>query len=153
VRNAWRWIVVLLWLLIIAYFSQQPFQQQDISPYITDHPRLTHLIQQLPVIQFHYHNSLINSHSNSVQFVQFVVRKTMHITLYGLFGLSLLLALASGRRIKLRHWALAALIILATAALDEFNQYLSTSRTGCIEDIVMDFFGYILFSIVLLIKR
>jgi VanZ family protein len=145
-KNPLRWIIVLLWLLMIGYFSHQPFQQQDIAPYIMAHPRLIHLVQQMPAIEFSYNNSPINSHTNTVQFVQFIVRKLMHLTIYGLFGLSLLLALPSSSKVRFRHWTLAALIVLGTAALDELNQYMSTTRTGCKEDIAMDFFGFLLFS-------
>lgn len=152
-KNPLRWIIVLVWLLIIGYFSHQPFQQQDIAPYIMAYPRLIHLVQHLPVIEFHYNTSLISSHSNTVQFIQFILRKLMHITIYGLFGLSLLLALLAGGKVKFRHWVVAALLVLGVATLDEFNQYLSSTRTGCKEDIAMDFFGYILFSSVLLVLK
>lgn len=153
-KNPLRWIIVLLWLLMIGYFSYQPFQQQDIAPYIMAHPRLIHLVQHLPVIEFHYDEKFISSNTDTVQFIQFVFRKLMHLTIYGMFGLSLLLVLPAGSKVKFRHWLVVALLVLGIATLDEFNQYLSNTRNGCKEDIALDFLGYILFSwVLLLLKR
>jgi VanZ family protein len=147
-RNSRRWILVIFWVLLIAYFSRQPFQHQDLRPVISSHPQLIHFVQQMPLVEFHYHRSLINSHSHTVGFIQFVIRKIMHMTIYGLFGLSLLFALSSNRKAIFKNWLLTALLIVSIASLDELNQHFSTTRTGCFEDVMMDFSGFLIFSFI-----
>lgn len=153
-RNSLRWVIVVIWLLLIGYCSAQPFQKQDVSPYIAAHPRMVNLVQEMPLVEFHYADYLVNNHTKTVPFIQFLIRKLMHITFYGLFGLSLLAALPARGRKGPISWLIAAFLVLGVASLDEFNQYLSTTRTGCREDVAMDLFGFILFSsLMFIIKR
>jgi len=140
------WLLVLL--CGIAYFSHQPFHQQDISPYIEKAEILTQTVRQLPQIQFSYNNAIIDSQGNTVGFIQFLLRKLAHLCLYGLLGISLLLTTRDMDDDKIKQWIIVGIIVFVVASADEVNQLFSSGRTGCKEDIVMDFTGYVLFSIV-----
>lgn len=134
----------------IIYFSQQEFQQQDISPLIEQNQGLVMLVQKLPPIEFTYHQRVINSHQNTVAFIHFIIRKMAHVFIYGCFGLSLLRALKPLARQQLALWFIVATIVLLVAGLDELNQLYSGGRTGCPQDVILDFSGYLLFSLVYL---
>jgi VanZ family protein len=145
-----NWILVGIFLVGIIYFSQQEFQQQDISPLIEQNQGLVMLVQKLPPIEFTYHQRVINSHQNTVAFIHFIIRKMAHVFIYGCFGLSLLRALKPLARQQLALWFIVATIVLLVAGLDELNQLYSGGRTGCPQDVILDFSGYLLFSLVYL---
>ncbi len=145
-----NWILVGIFLVGIIYFSQQEFQQQDISPLIEQNQGLVMLVQKLPPIEFTYHQRVINSHQNTVAFIHFIIRKMAHVFIYGCFGLSLLRTLKPLARQQLALWFIVATIVLLVAGLDELNQLYSGGRTGCPQDVILDFSGYLLFSLVYL---
>jgi len=148
VSRIWNWIIVCICLTGIMHFSQQQFNQQDISPFIEQSERLVQAVQNLPPIEFSYHNRVINSHQDTVAFIQFVIRKLAHVTIYGIFGLSLLLATRPILKNQPIRWIIVGMLVLLTAVLDETNQLYSSGRTGCREDILLDFSGYVLFSLI-----
>ncbi len=151
-KKFWNWVIVLTFLADIAYFSHQEFNQQDISPLIKQNERLVRLVQDLPAITFSYNNIIIDSHVDSVVFIHFVIRKLAHLTIYGLFGFSLLLATRTSLKNKLIRWLVVGMIVLLVAGADEINQLYNVGRTGCREDILMDFTGYVVFSLVYFIS-
>lgn len=149
-----RYIPALILIALITYFSRQPFSQQDISPILNQQEQIIQLVQKLPQIQFHYHNGFLDSHANPVAFLQFIIRKAMHLLLYGFLGLSLLYALRKQNRSITTTWIFVAIIVTAIAAADEYNQLQNPNRTGCPEDILMDLTGYILLTLIAyLIKK
>jgi VanZ family protein len=146
------WLIVILLLGIIFYFSGQASTEQDITPYIKEYPQLINLLKHLPDIHFYYYNHhLISSHQNTVGFIQFIIRKITHLCLYGVFGLTLLQALQASRSAHKKNppgWPVSVttgLLIIIIASLDEYQQSLTASRTGCIQDVVVDFCGFLLF--------
>jgi VanZ family protein len=143
-----NWILVGIFLVGIIYFSQQQFYQQDISPIIEQNKRLVSAVQTLPPIEFTYHQRVINSHQDTVAFIHFMIRKMAHVFIYGCFGLSLLRALQPLAKSQLAIWILVGMVVLLLAGLDELNQFYSGGRTGCPQDILLDFSGYVLFSLV-----
>jgi VanZ family protein len=152
VKRILYWLLALICIALIVYFSRQPFSQQDISPYIKKYPTIVTLVKTVPDIQFHYNGKLISSHANAVGFIQFIIRKAVHITIYGLLGLSLLFALKGKNKITWKSWLLTAIIVLAVASYDEITQLKTPQRTGCIPDVIMDFTGFLIFTIPALIR-
>ena len=145
------WLPVILLLGAIFYFSGQAASEQDITPYIKQFHQIIHLLQRLPDIHFYYYNHrLISSHQDTVGFIQFIIRKMTHLCLYGVFGLTLLQALQASRSARKNspRWPVSVttgLLIIIIASLDEYQQSLTASRTGCIQDVVVDFCGFLLF--------
>ncbi len=142
-----NWIIVGTFLAGIIFFSHQQYEQQDISPLIEQNQRLVDMVQQLPPIEFSYHHRVINSHQDTVAFIHFIIRKMAHGFIYGCFGLSLLWALKPLTRQQLALWFIVGMVVLLVAGLDELNQLYSSGRTGCPQDILLDFSGYALFSL------
>ncbi len=180
------WLLVLLFIGVIFYCSGQPSAQQDISPYIAKYSQLIKLLQDLPAVEFNYAHHLQSSHQDTIGFIQFVIRKITHMTIYGLLGLAIIYALEtnksrrtfgftrdqlasllikhdryaqpknqypyfksyqkSHRPFDWRSWILAGIFILTVAMLDEYHQSEIASRTGCVEDVIVDLCGYLLFT-------
>ncbi len=146
-KKFWNWVPVFICLAGIAHFSQQQFNQQDISPLIEQNERLVQMVQNVPAISFSYNNMIYDSHIDTVVFIHFLIRKLAHITIYGLFGILLLLATKASLKNIIIRWAAVGMIVLLVASADETNQLYNVGRTGCKEDILMDFTGYILFGL------
>lgn len=185
------WLPVILLIVLVFHFSAQPSTQQDIRPYIKKYHEFIKILQDMPAIEFYYHQRLVNSHQDTVGFIQFMLRKMIHLSFYGILGLSLLQAITATRLTRFwrlcrqpfkpclpgkqnqpslaanqtlsKHyqqrpkcftwniWLLAALIVVTIAILDEYQQSMIPSRTGCWEDVLLDFCGFLLMTFLLYI--
>jgi VanZ family protein len=145
------WLLVFVVFSLILYFSNQPFKAQDLRPILEKHQRLLQVVQRFPYVSFAYDAEFIDSKADPAGFIQFGLRKGMHVFLYGLLGLTLMVAL-NGRD-KKRPW-LAVLVLLLVAACDEWHQLSVPGRTGRLLDVLLDFGGFLLFITVFgLLKR
>jgi VanZ family protein len=84
------------------------------------------------------------------QQIHFFIRKAAHFGSYGLLGA---LAFFSWRatwpaapRWMFRWSALALLLVVTAAGLDEFHQSFVSSRTGTVRDVVLDLVGAVFFQ-------
>ncbi len=143
------WLFTLICIAVIFYFSRQPFSQQDISPYLHKYPSLVSLLKTIPDIHFHYIGRLHSSHADPLGFIQFIIRKMAHITIYGLLGLSLLFAMNGKNKITWKSYLLAGILVLGVASTDELNQLHNPDRTGCTADVILDFTGFLIFSTII----
>ena len=130
----------------IVYFSRQPFAQQDLSPLIRSNQQIITFVKEQPQVKFYYHHRLIDSHADTVAFIQFIIRKTVHFLLYGALGISLLIALTQERP-TFRNWLWAGIFVLLIAGGDELNQLQMQQRTGCIPDVILDGSGFVIISL------
>jgi VanZ family protein len=148
-RSLFLWLPVLFWLAVIAHFSGQPFSKQDLAPVLQRYPRLVQAVTALPEVQFRYAGSVLNNRRDPVRFLQFILRKAAHLFLYGMYGLSLMRALAGSGLIGARGFGLAAILVVLVAMLDEHNQARIAGRSGRPEDVALDFAGFLLFCSVI----
>lgn len=185
-KKAAYWLPVILLLGVIFHFSAQSSSRQDITTYIKEYQLFIKLLENIPDIHFYYHHHLISSHQDTVGFIQFIIRKIIHLCLYGILGIALLQAIensgfvriwrsmtqrwAVGSRHQPKHppasapgsyyhrryfpfaWSstcLTGMLIILIAALDEYQQSTVIDRTGCIEDVILDFCGFLLFNVLL----
>ncbi|MEN6351008.1 MAG: VanZ family protein [Syntrophomonas sp.] len=142
------WLLVIGWVLGIAYFSGQSSSKQDLRPFIEAHPAVVKVVREMPHVSFYYADRLVDNYKDPVQFIQMFIRKLVHFTIYGCLGILLLLATGGLKRLTPGRWILIGLLLLGVAAVDEFNQFLTPSRTGCIEDVIVDVSAYVLFGLV-----
>jgi VanZ family protein len=74
--------------------------------------------------------------------MHFVVRKSAHLTEYGILGALLFRAIRSGRAGWDWRWAATAVLLAASvAAVDEWHQTFIPSRTGTPRDVLIDATG------------
>ena len=84
------------------------------------------------------------------QTVHFLVRKSTHLTEYGILGLLWFRAWRGSRPGHQWKWALAGIgVALATAITDEVHQSFVPSRTGEVKDVLLDLTGAVTLQIVL----
>lgn len=81
-----RWLAVLVCLVIIAFFSNTPGAQQDLKPFICQHPTLVKAVQRLPHLHFTYAGRVLDNRVDPVLFLYIVLRKVAHVLVYGGWG-------------------------------------------------------------------
>jgi len=92
-----------------------------------------------PLLQFFFPEMAFETR----QVVHGLVRKAAHFTEYAVLAFLLVRALSMAGSKGMLRWRflVAFLAVCATASLDEFNQSLSTTRTGTIYDVLLDAAG------------
>jgi len=123
----WSYASVVLWICVIFVLSSPNGSSAETSRIIR------------PLIEFFFPNASPDVFDT----VHFLVRKTAHFTEYAILaGLAFRAARNSGSSLLKRHYAIAAVVLVAAVAcLDEFNQSFEPSRTSSVWDSALDVFG------------
>ena len=80
----------------------------------------------------------------------FLFRKTLHVLGYGLLGFLNFRAVRGGQRGWALRWsALAVLLAVIIASLDEWHQSFVPGRTGTFDDVAIDFAGAVLAQVLI----
>jgi VanZ family protein len=84
----------------------------------------------------------------TIEVIHIRFRQSLHVICYGILSVlwfrSLMATIPERRRVNL---ILALVLTLGVSLIDEGHQYLVTSRTGSLRDVVLDMAGAILFTI------
>jgi len=149
-------IAALLWTGVIFVFSSQPYSEQEAPRYIGRQVSDSAIGRHLPDVAISYNGKTYSPDAGSPQWVEFVIRKGAHLFEYGLLAVLWRLAL-SRRDVPWRRVILTMLIVIATAAADEWNQSFVPGRTALAADVVLDAIGGMLglafFSIIVKIQN
>lgn len=137
-RLLW-WLPTFVWLCLQALFSTDTFSAEHTGNILWS---IVHAIYGgISIHQF--------------EVLHFLVRKTAHVTTYGLLSVfaffSWRATLPSPARWTLRWSALAVLLAVLAGSLDEFHQMFVPSRTASPRDVLLDTIGAICFQVVLAI--
>jgi VanZ family protein len=129
----------LLWLCVLAAFSTDTFSADHTGGILL---KILHaLFGQISAQQFHE--------------IHFLVRKSAHFCSYGLLGalafFSWRATLPSLPRWTFRWSALALLLTVIAAGLDEFHQSFVPSRGSSLRDVFLDFAGAVFFQLAIAI--
>lgn len=135
-------IALLLSLCVIAYMSNLTYEQQSITPeleYLLKNEPSKALLSQ---VELTFWGSPISVDSWGYHsFVELLIRKATHFFGYGVVGV-LFLLFYRGLQWKFPS-LLAILSIFIVASLDEYNQSFIPSRTGAVQDVIVDVLGAI----------
>lgn len=128
-RKILAWLIVILWMVIIFYFSQQPaFDSKGLSTNVTS--RLIDIAEKVTPLD-----------NLQVKELDSIVRKYAHFTIYFFLGIFALLAL---KLTGLKH-SLSAIIALILcmiyAVTDEYHQLFVEGRGAQLKDIFIDWAG------------
>ncbi|WP_077328069.1 VanZ family protein [Virgibacillus siamensis] len=137
------WLLPLLWMGVIFYSSAQPYEEQNIKPFLGNLLNLSFLEPYLDWVSFTYHHSEVSTEVLGVDgLIEFFVRKGAHFGVY--FILLLLFYLALKKTCRRTMWLLLALSYMMTityAVTDEFHQGFTANRTPYAGDVVIDGIG------------
>ncbi len=128
------WLPALAWTVVVLWASSDTFSAENTGSILE--AVVTFLIGGLKPETF--------------QTLHFLVRKSAHLTEYGILGLVWFRAWRGDGEGHQWRWALAGIgIALATAITDEVHQSFVASRTGSARDVLLDLSGAITVQIAL----
>jgi VanZ family protein len=120
-----KWILVLIWMIIIFIFSNQPAVVSD--------EKSKFVISVFQILGLNL-SSILGDLAN------FIVRKVAHFTEYLILYVFLFNALSENFDFK-RSLFLALIVTFLYSCTDEFHQLFIPGRTGRVRDIIIDTFG------------
>ncbi|WP_138419495.1 VanZ family protein [Aquibacillus sediminis] len=138
------WLPAIIWMGVIFYSSSQPYQNQDIKPFLSDYVDLTFLIPFVDWVSFTYHNSVVSVHEMGIySFVEFFIRKGAHVTVFFILMLAFYYAFSKTWQKRTSSFLLVISFISTTvyAAFDEWHQGITPNRTPYVGDVLLDGFG------------
>lgn len=124
-------MMMLSWMLIIFYFSNQPGSISSAQ---------SSSVKDLILNSFSSSSAIVNYINNS-GYVMFLIRKMAHMFLY--FVLTVLAYLLSSSRTKefSKNIKIAMFIAVIYAAIDEIHQLYVIGRSGMLTDVWIDSIG------------
>ncbi|UOQ85158.1 VanZ family protein [Gracilibacillus salinarum] len=148
------WMFPLLWMWVIYLVSDQPYQQQDIKPFLSTYVDLSFLEPVLSPIVFHYHHSEVSVAALGVEgFIEFIVRKGAHFVVF--LTLACLFYIAMRKSFPLSVPKLVAVIAFLLTVLyaisDEWHQGFTAGRTPYAGDVMIDSAGALVGILAILI--
>jgi VanZ family protein len=152
-QRAIRPPAVFVWLALTVFWmgvmfdkSAQPYEEQDMRPWLSARIDERHISSLLPHISFTYDGQFVTS-AKPYDMAEFFVRKGGHISEYALLAWLWTRTLAAWERARgrasrrMRSVLLAVAIALLYAASDEWHQSFVPGRTGHAVDVLVDACG------------
>ena len=132
-RKLIKWLLLITWMLLIFYFSNQPNSGEKTFNIIN-------------------HTTKINS-PQTLKMINYLVRKSAHITEYfilAILTISLLKEYITNYKLI---YTLSIFICFIYAITDEIHQHFIVGRTAIFKDVIIDTTGSLLLVIILVIKK
>lgn len=123
------WIIVIIWMLLIFYFSQQPVEKSsDLSSGITER-----IIETVEIIA--------PTDEISVDRLHHIIRKNAHFFIFFCLGLFVFTALKNRKMKGFRKERVAFYICMLYAISDEVHQLFVSGRGAQVKDVFIDSAG------------
>ncbi len=126
----YRWLAVIVWMVIIYILSDQPASISDeLSVGIIDRV-------------FSIFGINISLNQDLLQLFNYIIRKSAHFVTF--FTLGILLCHAIIKKAIVKEYLIVVGIAFLYAVFDEVHQLFVVGRSGQISDVVIDFAGVLL---------
>jgi VanZ family protein len=126
-------------MFLVFFFSSQPYESQDLKPWLQSVLSLERIPRYLYHIQLKYGGHLISIKTLGLTgFVEFFIRKSAHVTEYAIMGVLIYLSL---RMIFQRFIGISLVSISLCyiyAVTDEYHQSFVADRTPLFADVLLD---------------
>jgi VanZ family protein len=141
------WIMVLIgWMALIFIKSNEPYQAQDIRPYLTEWFPPSSINNWLPHLEFYFSGQLLTWKEPYV-LLEFIIRKSAHVTEYAVLTW-LWLVNIQATALKRYTFIISPVMVMVYAASDEWHQSFITGRTGHAIDVAVDSIGMLIVMLV-----
>ncbi|CAH2215055.1 VanZ family protein [Tepidibacter aestuarii] len=121
------WVISMLWMCLIFYFSNQPASISDAQSDMT-----------IGVINYITSTDIIEINN-----IDYIVRKTAHFSLYFILSILMTLSIESIVHNKNNSYKLGAIISVVYSMSDEFHQMFTPGRGAQIKDVGIDSLGIV----------
>lgn len=133
---------IFIWAMIIFFFSSQPYEQQDITPWLYHIAENPWIIAVLSKISFTYGGLVISLEAiSAAHMMEFFIRKAAHFCIFFVLGLLTCRAFINSLQSKRKGIMLTFLFVLLYAGLDELHQQFTEGRTPMFSDVIVDTVG------------
>lgn len=152
-RKTWAYIWTadaLIWMVVIFMKSAEPYQEQDMRPFLKNWISEERLTSWLPHISFTYDGHPV-TWQKPYDMLEFFIRKAGHVAEFALLMLFVTLVLLSWRKAFYPMLCLGTLISVGYAATDEWHQTFVPGRTGHVVDVLVDSIGIVLVALIWLL--
>lgn len=136
--------LLVFWLAFIFNNSSQGYHQQSLLPFMEQNLSRADIADVVPDVSFRYDRVQVNSQMEPFKVLEFYIRKIAHLLQYAVLASILVLVFLQFHIRKVHTIWASLLIVMVSAALDEYNQSLNPDRTGSIWDFGLDMFGGLL---------
>ncbi len=146
-----KWLVLVVFLLVLIISSSMTYEQQSILPELEDILANKPFERQLSLLQIPYWDTVVSVEERGYfKFVEFLIRKLTHFVGFGCIALGIYFVWG-----KRRFPASVAIVGTAIIAiLDEFRQSFTPGRMMSGQDVLVDTAGAIVFvGIVVFVKK
>jgi VanZ family protein len=141
------WLVVLVgWMALIFIKSNEPYQAQDIRPYLTEWFPASSINNWLPHFKFYYSGQLI-TWKEPYGMLEFFFRKSAHIMEYALLT-GLWFINLGFTRLRKYSFFISPVMVVLYAASDEWHQSFIAGRTGHAIDVAVDSIGLLIVMLI-----
>lgn len=142
-RKSLYWLFPFIWMIVIFISSSQPYEKQNIQPFLTDTIDLSFLEPYVNWISFTYNQSEVSVERLGIYgLIEFFIRKGAHVFVFLILCCLFFLALKQTTKIKLSLQLIISFILTVLyAAFDEFHQGFTENRTSYMGDVLLDGFG------------
>src|SRR5690625_5255741 len=142
-RKYLYWVFPFIWMTVIFWFSAQPYEKQNIQPYLTEAIDLDFLKPFTNWISFTYNQSEVSVETLGVYgFVEFFVRKGAHVFVFFILCCLFYIALRKTTKMTCNYLLMISFgLTFLYAGFDEFHQGYTENRTSYIGDVFLDGFG------------
>jgi hypothetical protein len=136
------WVPVVLIASIIFWSSSQPYEKQDIRPFILNYVSTDFVVKEFSDVSFTYAGNEVSIEALGVDgFMEFFIRKGAHFTVFFFLAYFTYRALRI-QGVKIGHAFMYALFFTVVYAIsDEVHQAFTTNRTALLADVVLDSIG------------
>ena len=137
-----KWLVLVVFLLVLIISSSMTYEQQSILPELEDILANKPFERQLSLLQIPYWDTVVSVEERGYfKFVEFLIRKLTHFVGFGCIALGIYFVWG-----KRRFPASVAIVGTAIIAmLDEFRQSFTPGRMMSGQDVLVDTAGAIVF--------
>lgn len=145
-RKYLYWLAPCIWMAVIFLFSAQPYEKQNIQPYLTASIDLDFLKPFINWITFTYNQSKVSVEALGIYgFVEFFIRKGAHVFVFFILCCLYYIAIRQTTRVKMNYRLIISFALtFLYACFDEFHQGFTENRTSYIGDVFLDGFGGLL---------
>ncbi|MBM7662520.1 VanZ family protein [Bacillus mesophilus] len=143
-RQFTYWIPVIVIAGIIFWFSSQPYQEQDVKPFLSDFINEQWVKVTFDWVQFDYAGYLVSVEAlGASSFIEFFIRKGAHFGVFFVLGFftirASLLTFLNTRPVT--GFITSFLFVILYGVSDELHQHFTGDRTPLIHDVMIDSVG------------
>ncbi|WP_051314940.1 VanZ family protein [Alteribacter aurantiacus] len=140
-------------LFMFALAGLALLKSDAIIELVRSHGSFNTIVAVLDRVHFTYAGSEISLERLGVDgLLTFLIRKAAHLTLFGLLGFFVFLLAYRFNKRTVVSFVIAMTVVVAYAALDEYRQTFIPSRSGIVEDVILDSVGGFIGTTVALMK-